>query len=57
MERETSGEVIVRAEIAIDLPPKKWAWLSGSAFHLGRADVAEGRVQAAGIVEALYVPE
>ena len=25
-----------------DLPPKKWTGLSRSAFHLGRADVAEG---------------
>src|SRR5665213_2457023 len=40
-----------------DLPPKKWTGLSRSAFHLGWADVAQCRVQSAGIVEALDVSE
>lgn len=40
-----------------DLPPKKWTGLSRSAFHLGGADIAQSRVQATGIVEALDIAE
>jgi transposase InsO family protein len=32
----------LRDELLNDLPPEKWTGLSGSAFGLGWADVAQG---------------
>jgi hypothetical protein len=40
-----------------DLPPKKWTGLGRHTFSESWADVAQGRMQAAGIVEALDILE
>ena len=42
---------------ALDLPPKKWTGLGGQTLSESWADVAQRRMQAAGIVEALDIQE
>ena len=42
---------------ALDLPPKKWTGLGGHTLSESWADVAQRRMQAAGIVEALDIQE
>jgi hypothetical protein len=41
----------------VDLPPKKWTGLGRHTLSESWADVAQGRMQAAGIVEALDILE
>ena len=38
----TKGHVLAFKDALFDLPPKKWTGLSGSAFHLGWAEIAQG---------------
>ena len=43
--------------LQVDLPPKKWTGLGRHTLSERWADVAQGRMQAAGIVEALDILE
>jgi len=43
--------------VLLDLPPKKWTGLGRHALSESWADVAQGRMQAAGIVKALDILE
>src|SRR6516165_9275844 len=46
-----------RGNAPCDLPPKKWTGLGRHTLSESSADVAQGRMQAAGIVEALDILE
>ena len=47
----------VRRSDDVDPPPKKWTGLGGHTLGESWADVAQGRMQAMGIVEALDILE
>ena len=53
--RDRRDQVVLATKF--DLPPNQWTGLSRSALGVGWTDIAQGRVQATGIVEALDVLE